>query len=72
VSLKAAPSEQTSIVEEQETPTIKLLESLGFRVIGLPFRDVCSFGGSFHCCTVDIRRRGNLRSYSPRLDEVRV
>lgn len=60
--------ERTVIVEEREAPMIALLESLGFRVIGLPFTSVYSFGGSFHCCTLDIRRRGSLRSYFPRLD----
>ncbi|AHH99498.1 hypothetical protein [Kutzneria albida] len=60
--------EQTIICEEQEEPMIKLLETLGFSVIALPFRDVYSFGGSFHCCTLDVRRRGGLRSYFPKLD----
>ena len=30
---------------------------------------VYAFGGGFHCCTVDIRREGSLRSYFPTLDE---
>jgi len=60
--------EETIICEERETPMIKLFESLGFRVIAIPFKEVYSFGGSFHCCTVDIRRSGGLRSYFPKLD----
>ncbi|MDT0343963.1 glycine amidinotransferase [Streptomyces litchfieldiae] len=60
--------EETIICEEQEEPMIKMLETLGFRVIPLPFRDVYRFGGSFHCCTTDIRRRGGLKSYFPKLD----
>lgn len=58
----------TIICEEQQEPTIRLLESLGFRVLAIPFRNVYSFGGSIHCCTVDIRRAGGLRSYFPTLD----
>lgn len=61
-------NEETIVVEEQQEPQIKMFESLGFRVIAVPFRDVYSFGGSFHCCTVDIRRRGGLQSYFPKLD----
>jgi glycine amidinotransferase len=60
--------EETIICEEREEPMIKMLESLDFRVIALPFRDVYAFGGSFHCCTLDVRRRGGLRSYFPRFD----
>jgi glycine amidinotransferase len=55
--------EHTIVAEEKETPTIRLLESMGFRGIALPFSHVYSFGGSFHCCTLDIRRSGGLRSY---------
>jgi glycine amidinotransferase len=57
--------DRTIIAEEQEMPTIKLLESLGFRVLAVPFTSVYSFGGSFHCCTLDIRRRGELKCYFP-------
>lgn len=48
------------VVERHEEPTKRLLESLGFQVIPVPFRHVYTFGGSFHCATVDIRRRGEL------------
>lgn len=61
--------EETIVCEEQEEPMIAFLETLGFRVLALPFRDVYSFGGSFHCCTADIRRRGDLQSYFPALDD---
>jgi glycine amidinotransferase len=59
----------TIICEERQEPLIRLLESRGFRVIALPFEAVYSFGGSFHCCTVDIRRTGDLRSYFPKFDQ---
>jgi glycine amidinotransferase len=61
-------NEDTVICEEREKPTIELLKSLGFRVIAIPFANVYPFGGSFHCCTVDIRRTGDLKSYFPSLD----
>ncbi len=57
------------IVEEQEEPLIRLLESLGLEVIPCPFREVYKFGGGFHCCTLDIRREGKLESYFPSLDK---
>lgn len=61
--------EERVIVEEAEESMIKLLESLGCKVITCPFEEVYKFGGSFHCCTLDIRRRGNLQSYFPSLEE---
>ena len=59
---------ETIVVEETETNTIKFLESYGLKVIPLPFRDVYEFGGSFHCSTCDVRRRGNKESYFSNLD----
>lgn len=60
--------ENTVIVEESEEPFIRQLESLGMKVIPCPFKDVYKFGGSFHCCTLDVRRKGVLQSYFPTLD----
>lgn len=54
----------TVIVEENELPLIALLNKHGFKTIPIPFRHFYSFGGSMHCATTDIRRRGNLKSYS--------
>jgi glycine amidinotransferase len=59
---------RTAIVEAAERPTIDLLESLGCTVIPCAFDRVYGFGGSFHCCTCDIRRSGNFESYFPTLD----
>ncbi|CAI6287090.1 hypothetical protein NRS6120_13590 [Bacillus subtilis] len=56
------------VVDIEEEPMIRFLEKLGFKVITCPFGDVLKFGGSFHCCTTDIRRRGILQSYFPSLD----
>ncbi len=55
--------EKRVIVEASEEPTIKFLKDLGFDPIPCPFRNNYKFGGSFHCATVDIRRRGELKSY---------
>jgi glycine amidinotransferase len=60
-------NEDTIICEEREAPMIEFLKSFGFRVIAIPFANVYSFGGSFHCCTLDIRRSGELQSYFPLL-----
>ena len=54
--------EKKIIVEENETPLIELLEKHGFEPIPIPFRNFYPFGGSIHCATADIRRRGELKS----------
>lgn len=60
--------ERTVVVDAAEQPFAAQLETLGFEVLTCPFDAVYQFGGSFHCCTVDIRRRGSLESYFPSLD----
>ncbi len=60
--------EKTVVVEEAELPFAELLCSLDFEVLTCPFDAVYKFGGSFHCCSLDIRRRGSLASYFPTLD----
>lgn len=60
---------KTVIVEQEEIPMIELMQNLGFKVITCPFSSVYKFGGGFHCCTSDIRRRGTLQSYFPSLDK---
>ncbi|MDB4955286.1 MAG: hypothetical protein JWO36_2855 [Myxococcales bacterium] len=55
--------EKRVIVEESEEPLIKALREWGFDPIPCPFRTNYRYGGSFHCATVDIRRRGTLQSY---------
>ncbi len=60
--------ETTAVVERAEAPTIALLESLGCEVLTCDFDAVYPLGGGFHCCTTDVRRDGELRSYFPSLD----
>mmetsp|Transcript_17839 Transcript_17839/g.18599 ORF Transcript_17839/g.18599 Transcript_17839/m.18599 type:complete len:397 (-) Transcript_17839:360-1550(-) len=51
------------VVEAHETTTIEAFKSWGFKPVPVPFRHFLPFGGSFHCATVDVRRRGELQSY---------
>jgi glycine amidinotransferase len=51
------------VVERTQTTLIRRFKEWGFEPIALPFLSYAAFGGSFHCATLDIRRRGMLRSY---------
>ena len=51
------------IVEKNEETIIKALKNFGLKPILCSFRNFNTFGGSFHCATLDIRRRGVLQSY---------
>jgi glycine amidinotransferase len=55
--------EKRIIVEENEAPLIELLVKHGFEPVPIPFRNFYPFGGSIHCATTDVRRRGDLQSY---------
>lgn len=55
--------ENRVIVEKQDEPMIRLLKDWGFTPILCNFRNFNTFGGSFHCATLDIRRKGTLQSY---------
>jgi glycine amidinotransferase len=55
--------ERRVVVERQDEPMISLMKAHGFDPIPCDFRNFNSFGGSFHCATLDVRRRGNLQSY---------
>ncbi len=54
---------QRVIVEASQKSMITALKGWGFVPIPVPFRNYAPFGGSFHCATLDIRRRGELRNY---------
>lgn len=51
------------VVEKGEEPLIRAFESWGFEPIPCTLRNFNVFGGGFHCCTLDVRRRGSLESY---------
>jgi glycine amidinotransferase len=55
--------EQRVVVERQDEVLIKHFKEWGFKPILCDFRHFNTFGGSFHCATVDVRRRGELQSY---------
>ncbi|PIR83777.1 amidinotransferase [Candidatus Kaiserbacteria bacterium CG10_big_fil_rev_8_21_14_0_10_51_14] len=55
--------EKRVMVEAQEEPLIRALHQWGFEPIPVPFRNFYPFGGSVHCATLDVRRRGTLQSY---------
>jgi len=55
--------EKRVIVEREEEALIASLRRWGFEPIPCPFRSFNSFGGSFHCATLDVRRRGEPKSY---------
>lgn len=55
--------EKRVMVEKQDEPMITMLKKWGFKPILCNFRNFNTFGGSFHCATLDVRRRGTLQSY---------
>lgn len=55
--------EERVIVEAQDEPMIATMKRFGFTPILCDFRNFYAFGGSFHCATLDVRRRGSLESY---------
>lgn len=55
--------EKRVIVEQRQEPLIQAFKDWGFQPIACPFESYYPFLGSFHCATLDIRRRGELQSY---------
>ena len=55
--------EKRVIVEAGEVTTIAFLKKHGFQPIPVPFKFFNAFGGSFHCATLDVRRKGNFAYY---------
>ncbi len=51
------------IVEKGEETIIQALKNFGMQPIPCPFTHFNTFGGSFHCATLDVRRKGVLESY---------
>jgi glycine amidinotransferase len=55
--------EERVIVSKGENTLIRALQDWGLKPIPCSFWNFSTIGGGFHCATVDIRRRGELRSY---------
>jgi glycine amidinotransferase len=55
--------EERIIVEKSQEPLIKALKNWGFKPIPCSFDSYYAFLGAFHCATLDVRRRGELKSY---------
>ncbi|MFF2698185.1 amidinotransferase [Streptomyces cyaneofuscatus] len=51
------------IAERHHTGMLRALERWGFEPIPCDLMHYAPFGGSFHCATLDVRRRGTLESY---------
>ncbi|MFD9453613.1 amidinotransferase [Streptomyces sp. NPDC059985] len=55
--------ESRVIVERHHTAMLRAMEGWGFEPIPCDLLHYAPFGGSFHCATLDVRRRGALASY---------
>ncbi|THC43494.1 amidinotransferase [Streptomyces sp. A1499] len=55
--------EKRVIAERHHTGMLRALEAWGFEPIPCDLLHYAPFGGSFHCATLDVRRRGTLESY---------
>ncbi|MGW0117606.1 amidinotransferase [Streptomyces sp. NPDC003327] len=56
--------EKRVIAERHHTGMLRALERWGFEPIPCDLMHYAPFGGSFHCATLDVRRRGTLQSYT--------
>ena len=55
--------ERRVLVEADEEPLLDAFRRWGFEPVPIPFKHFQTFGGSFHCATLDVRRRGKRESY---------
>ncbi len=55
--------ERRVVVDASQPTLIRALKGWGFDPLPIPFLSYGPFGGSFHCATLDVRRRGTLKSY---------
>ena len=55
--------EERVIVSKGEDDLVRAFKKWGLKPIECPFYDFETIGGGFHCASLDIRRRGELKSY---------
>lgn len=55
--------EKRVVVERRQEPLLRAFEEWGFEPVPCSFENYYAFAGSFHCATLDVRRRGDLESY---------
>jgi N-dimethylarginine dimethylaminohydrolase len=55
--------EKRVVVDRSQVSLIRSLKVWGFEPMPIPFSSYLPFGGSFHCATLDIRRRGLLERH---------
>jgi glycine amidinotransferase len=64
ISLNVLMLDEKRVVCEKTQPSmVKALRAWGFEPIPIEMLHMAPFGGSFHCVTLDVRRRGSLQSY---------
>lgn len=64
ISMNVLMLDERRVVCERAQPSMqRALRDWGFEPIPLPFLHYAPFGGSFHCATLDVRRRGPLLRY---------
>ena len=54
----------TIICDDQQIPLMRELERHGIGCVPVRFRHAQALSGGFHCCTLDLRRRGDLENYT--------
>jgi glycine amidinotransferase len=54
---------QRVVIDACDVELARRLEGRGLEVIPVPFEHVAAIGGSLHCATLDVRRRGTRESY---------
>ncbi|MEE2677159.1 MAG: amidinotransferase [Myxococcota bacterium] len=64
ISLNVLMLDEERVICEKSQPSMqRALRDWGFQPIPVAFLHYAPFGGSFHCATLDVRRRGVLASY---------
>jgi N-dimethylarginine dimethylaminohydrolase len=51
------------VVPANQPKLARQLEEVGIEPIPVRFRHGRTFGGGLHCCSLDVRRRGELADY---------